>query len=150
MLANNQHITKSTFYPSNRSLSTTHFQIWTLKVNDSVHLKDSLLVYLPHRWKASSSVRDTSSFASSSELRSSKQVSNWASRWRSISRAEVDWDVIEDVLSERTRGTSDVSDIFLLFFQYNWKSKACSMQTKSSSEVRRFILWFSILLVAFS
>lgn len=103
---------KSTFYASNRSLSKTHFQIGTLNVSDSIHLNDSLLVYRPHRWKASSSVRDTSSFASSSELRSSKQVSNWASRWRRMSRAEVDWDAMEDILSERTRGKSNVSDIF--------------------------------------
>lgn len=90
------------------------------------HLKNSLFVYLPHRWKASSSVRDTSSFASSSELRSSRQVSSWAIRWRSIIRPEVDWDAVLDVLSERARGMSNTSHIF------NSTDETQFNQTKSS------------------
>lgn len=95
------------------------------------HLKDSLFVYLPHRWKASSSVRDTSSFASSSELRSSRQVSSWAIRWRSIIRPEVDWDAVLDVLSERARGMSNTSHI-LLPFVHNSTDETRFNQTKSS------------------
>lgn len=66
----------------------------------------------PQRWNASSSERDTSSLASSSELMSSMQVISWDKRWRRSTLVLEPWDAELLMLSERTRGLSVKGSIF--------------------------------------
>ena len=68
-----------------------------------IHLKASAGRKRPHSWKASSSVRDISSLASSSELMSSTQVSSCVSRWRSSILLLEPWVAEVLTLSDRTR-----------------------------------------------
>lgn len=77
-----------------------------------VNLNESVGMKRPHSWNASSSERDTSSPASSSELMSSMQVSSWFKRWRRSILDLEPWDAELLVLSERTRGLYVKGSIF--------------------------------------
>lgn len=77
-----------------------------------VNLKLSVGTKRPQSWKASSSVRDTSSLASSSELMSSMQVSSWFRRCRRNILDFEPWDAELLLLSDLRRGLCVTRSMF--------------------------------------